>query len=210
MKAWATHKRTGFTIVELLIVIVVIGILAAITIVAYNGVQSRAKQAKMQSDISNVQKLVEAYYAINGTYPITATALNIDWGTNTARSDANCSYGTQDADWVPGLDSTLPQSTSSTGVDDTPGCYMYVSDGTYYVISAWNMLDGPQDSTMYRRLGMRETDSWPNNQFYICNHTNLGGSESGSYQISEDYYKHSLTATNITSSLCNETPPSGA
>lgn len=36
-------KNAGFTIVELLIVIVVIGILAAITIVSFNGVQNRAK-----------------------------------------------------------------------------------------------------------------------------------------------------------------------
>lgn len=39
------RKQTGFTIVELLIVIVVIGILAAITIVAYNGIQERARMA---------------------------------------------------------------------------------------------------------------------------------------------------------------------
>ena len=41
-----TQKRTGFTIVELLIVIVVIGILAAITIVAFNGIQTRAKNTQ--------------------------------------------------------------------------------------------------------------------------------------------------------------------
>jgi prepilin-type N-terminal cleavage/methylation domain-containing protein len=210
MKVWATQKRAGFTIVELLIVIVVIGILAAIAIVAYNGVQSRAKQAKIQSDLSNVQKLVESYYAINGTYPITATALNIDWGTNTARSDANCSYGTQAADWVPGLDSSLPQSSVSSGVGGNPGCYMYVSNGTYYVISAWNMLDTPQTTTMYRRLGMRETDSWPNNQFYVCNHVNIGGNTGGTYDINEDYYKYSMTVSNITSANCDETPPAGA
>ena len=39
------RKNVGFTIVELLIVIVVIGILAAITIVAYNGIQDRAKSS---------------------------------------------------------------------------------------------------------------------------------------------------------------------
>ncbi|RYF29318.1 MAG: prepilin-type N-terminal cleavage/methylation domain-containing protein [Chloroflexi bacterium] len=39
-------SKSGFTIVELLIVIVVIGILAAITIVAFNGVQKRAQQSK--------------------------------------------------------------------------------------------------------------------------------------------------------------------
>lgn len=210
MKAWAKQKRAGFTIVELLIVIVVIGILASITIVAYNGVQNRAKQAKIQSDISNVQKLVESYYAVNGTYPITATALNIDWGTNTARSDANCSYGTKNTDWVPSLDSPLPQSSVSSGVGGNPGCYMYVSNGTYYVISAWNMLDTPQTTTMYRRFGMRETDSWPANQFYVCNHTNIGGNTGGTYDINEDYYKHSMTVSNITSANCDETPPSGA
>jgi prepilin-type N-terminal cleavage/methylation domain-containing protein len=45
-------RNHGFTIVELLIVIVVIGILAAITIVAYNGVQARAATARRDSDTS--------------------------------------------------------------------------------------------------------------------------------------------------------------
>jgi len=39
------QKQSGFTIVELLIVVVVIAILAAITIVAYNGIQNRAKSS---------------------------------------------------------------------------------------------------------------------------------------------------------------------
>ena len=40
------HKNSGFTIIELLIVIIVIAILAAITITAYNGVQAKARDAK--------------------------------------------------------------------------------------------------------------------------------------------------------------------
>ena len=46
------RRREGFTIVELLIVIVVIGILAAITIVAYNGIQERAETTKITSQAS--------------------------------------------------------------------------------------------------------------------------------------------------------------
>lgn len=57
-KVWA-KKQTGFTIVELLIVIVVIGILAAITIVAYNGVQTRANQSKIDTDMRNMKQAIE-------------------------------------------------------------------------------------------------------------------------------------------------------
>jgi len=64
----------GFTIVELLIVIVVIGILAAITIVAYNGVQNRSYDTTVQSDLSNMAKKIELEAVDQGSYVIpTAT-----------------------------------------------------------------------------------------------------------------------------------------
>ena len=61
----------GFTIVELLIVVVVIGILAAITVVAFNGVTNRANAASAQSAATSVAKKAEAYNAENGRYPLT-------------------------------------------------------------------------------------------------------------------------------------------
>ena len=66
----------GFTIVELLIVIVVIGILAAITIVAFTGVQNRAKIAGYQSDANGIVKVAEGLNADNQAYPTgTVTAI---------------------------------------------------------------------------------------------------------------------------------------
>jgi prepilin-type N-terminal cleavage/methylation domain-containing protein len=57
----AKRKYTrGFTIVELLIVIVVIAVLAAIVIVAYNGVQTRARQSKITSDLAQLEKAIGA------------------------------------------------------------------------------------------------------------------------------------------------------
>ena len=56
-------SKSGFTIVELLIVIVVIGILAAITTVAFNGVSARAKEASVQSDVKNNIKNILLYRA---------------------------------------------------------------------------------------------------------------------------------------------------
>jgi len=64
-------KKTtsGFTIVELLIVIVVIAILAAISIVAYNGIQARARDTTRVSDARSITKALQAYHAINGRFP---------------------------------------------------------------------------------------------------------------------------------------------
>jgi prepilin-type N-terminal cleavage/methylation domain-containing protein len=71
------NKERGFTIVELLIVIVVIGILAAITIVAYNGVQSRARNSSAQSAAENMAKKIEAFNAVTGAYPVNNTTNNV-------------------------------------------------------------------------------------------------------------------------------------
>jgi prepilin-type N-terminal cleavage/methylation domain-containing protein len=69
MIVWA-QKRTGFTIVELLIVVVVIAILAAITTVAYAGIRERALTTKVQSELSQANKAVAAYAVIHGgQYP---------------------------------------------------------------------------------------------------------------------------------------------
>ena len=54
-------KQSGFTIVELLVVIVVIGVLAAITIVSYAGISQRAAVASLQSDLSNYSRKLEIY-----------------------------------------------------------------------------------------------------------------------------------------------------
>ena len=68
-------KSRGFTIVELLIVIVVIGILAALVIVTYNGIQQKARDTERKTDIKALQGHLEAYWADNAKYP-TLTDVN--------------------------------------------------------------------------------------------------------------------------------------
>lgn len=71
----------GFTIVELLIVIVVIGVLAAITIIAFNGVVARANDASVQSDLKNAAQRFQNYLTETGNVPtssyVTAGSLDI-------------------------------------------------------------------------------------------------------------------------------------
>lgn len=63
------QKQQGFTIVELLIVIVVIAILAAVTVVAYNGIQAKAKATSVESQVDQYRKALIQYATINREYP---------------------------------------------------------------------------------------------------------------------------------------------
>ncbi len=69
----------GFTIVELLIVIVVIGILAALVIVTYNGIQQKARDTERKTDINALHGQLEAYQAQNGKYPTLANVNDSVW-----------------------------------------------------------------------------------------------------------------------------------
>src|SRR5690554_8196211 len=68
--------RRGFTIVELLIVIVVIAILAAIVVVAYNGVTKQAYETSLKSDLRNASTQLELYNTMGSGYPASLSLAN--------------------------------------------------------------------------------------------------------------------------------------
>ncbi|HAC56024.1 TPA: type II secretion system protein GspG, partial [Candidatus Saccharibacteria bacterium] len=70
------QRQSGFTIVELLIVIVIIGILATLVIVTFSGVQQRARDSERKTDINAIAGQLEAAYAKTGTYPALAGLLD--------------------------------------------------------------------------------------------------------------------------------------
>lgn len=73
------NKSKGFTIVELLIVIVVIGILATLVIVTFTGIQQKARDSKRKTDLGAVQAALESYYSSNNTYPTLADLQSSTW-----------------------------------------------------------------------------------------------------------------------------------
>jgi len=114
------HKQqTGFTIVELLIVIVVIAILAAIVIVAYSGIQDKARYSAMQQDLSSLNKAIQLYYVDNGSYPFSGAT-----GGNVIGTTLN----------IPGLIPTYIAKSPTMPNDGLGGYYAYIwsTNGTNY------------------------------------------------------------------------------
>lgn len=85
-------KQAGFTIVELLIVVVVIAVLAAISIVAYTGIQNRAHDATVQSELRSIGQSLSVYQFDVGSYPTstgTLDAVNIRAARSSYDTDAS-------------------------------------------------------------------------------------------------------------------------
>ena len=122
MKKWA-QKQSGFTIVELLIVVVVIAILAAITIVAYNGIQNRTKQSAAQSLLSQANKKILSYAIQNSDlYP---TSLE-QAGINNTDNMLEYSYNNDSSPRTYGLTATngnYSYYVSNTVAQPTSGGY---------------------------------------------------------------------------------------
>jgi prepilin-type N-terminal cleavage/methylation domain-containing protein len=141
------RQQFGFTIVELLIVIVVIGILAAITIVAYNGISGRAKVASIQSDLEGSGKQLAIDQVTSGAYPATIAAANGGNGL-TPSSGSTYSYVVNN--------STSPQSYC---LSESNGAISYYTTSTnsvqalgdcttsYGLVGWWPMNGNANDSS---------------------------------------------------------------
>ncbi len=124
------QARRGFTIVELLIVIVVIGILAAITIVAFNGIQERSKNTQTINAVTAYVKLINLYKVDNGTHPqISSSCLGVGYTGGQCRSDTWLENGN-------GLN-TVYLANYLKGTPPTPDLTQMQYNATLTVSGAW-------------------------------------------------------------------------
>lgn len=123
-----TPQQSGFTIVELLIVIVVIGILAAISIVAFNGVLRKANVATIESDLSNAVKTLKSAEVTNGTFPNDSSSVRASSGV-TYQYSVNTSANPQTF-CITATKGTLSYYITQAGGKTTEGaCPGHVANG---------------------------------------------------------------------------------
>lgn len=161
------NKRSGFTIVELLIVIVVIGILAAITIVVYNGTQARARDTQRTSDARNILTALEAYKAVNNVYPVaTSTAGSGSWEQSTETAGTFMEY----------LQTTFSSGVPVDPINDANHYYRYYR----YSVASLTGYGCPTDKAnlmVFFAVGFEKASNMPQSDPpLVCTSTSWGGS----------------------------------
>ncbi len=124
------RKNSGFTIVELLIVIVVIAILAAVTIVAFNGVQQRSRDARRISNANSIRKALEIYKLQNGRYPLvnyTGLGAQAGWESSAREVEGQFLHELQNY----GLAGGTPVDPVNNGIEDSTGAARTANHYTY-------------------------------------------------------------------------------
>lgn len=126
------RNQKGFTLVELLIVIAIIGILSTLLTANFIGVRQRSRDSQRKADLRQIQSALELYRSDQGSYP--STIPNCPAGTPVSLKTPDCST------------STYMQKVPK---DPTGAIYTYSSNGTTYSVIACleNANDSDKDST---------------------------------------------------------------
>lgn len=117
------RSQPGFTLIELMVVILIIGLLATIVVQNLKGATDKAKRIKAQADISALKTALDRYYLDNGSYPSSDQGLPA-----LVSAPAN---GKVPADYPPGgYIEKIPN-------DSWGNAYVYQSDGDNYVLKSY-------------------------------------------------------------------------
>lgn len=161
---WAKQTNQGFTIVELLIVIVVIAILATITIVAFNGIQQRSRNTQVVSGVNAYTKAFMEYKAINSAYPPSSGCLGANYPSNncwmngtSADMSVNTTLDSALQEFIP-TKPTLATSLMSIGIGSLSrgGAGYIPNDPTYGNRLVYYLAGASQDCSISGAISVNE------------------------------------------------------
>lgn len=125
MKKLTSKLNAGFTLVELLVVISIIGLLSSIVLTSVNSARAKARDARRIADLKQIQTALEFYYDTNGQYPLGSQGSGV-WSSHAP------AYGNND-NYIVGLAPTyMPTLPRDPRFDEGGTGYLYNSNGTDY------------------------------------------------------------------------------
>ena len=147
------RSRGGFTLVELLVVVAIIGILATVVVISYSGAQSKARDAKRKSDFSTIGTALEMYRndSSTGGYPQNGSLCSF-WASTSSGSCMTqwTALGTALSTYFP---SGLPVDPTNTGPD-----ILAVPAATDYYYSYASNTTGPDYDLITRLENSSDAD----------------------------------------------------
>jgi len=134
------NSDSGFTIVEIIVITLIIGVLLTILLLTYSGIQVRQRNTARITDIKLIQANLETFYAQSGFYPTLAELNDSSWTTSNLKQveptqlhDPSAKSNTPRFSDTPKPDEFSYQPTSSSGTpcdDKTVACGKYVLTAT--------------------------------------------------------------------------------
>lgn len=139
-------KYLGFSLLELLVVISIIGILVSIGTVAFTTAQKTGRDSRRRSDMKAMQDAFEQYHAELGTYEVCNTMANYNGGSgplmpgglpSDPRNSGDFVYNTANGCTVGGycVCAFLESGTGNANEPVTPGTCSYATGGDYYCLT---------------------------------------------------------------------------
>jgi len=128
-------KQQGFTVIELLIVVLVIGILATLVIVTYSGIQVKNRDSKRRNDVEAIAMQLEVYNASHGAYPALSELSNGTWvqkNLKNLNSDHLKAPGSKNSDSI----SSILSATSYQYVPGPADCTTAKATCTTFTLTA--------------------------------------------------------------------------
>ncbi len=122
----ARSSQAGFTLMEILIVMVIIGILATLGFGSFMSSQQKGRDARRKSDLSQVSRALEAYYNDKGSYPLSTGDGKII-GCGPATLKAECDWGDAFSEPVTGYNDTVYMVQLPTDPRSPSQNYFYLS-----------------------------------------------------------------------------------